>query len=416
MRPLLYSIVSEETLKSMLDTFYICIQIPIQVVDEHGNFIAKSGEQPSFCKCFQKYLPEKDTCELMHVSAGKRAITLGEAYIFECHANLNHIVFPLISNKTFLGSILVAPFLMDKPDSILVSDITKRYHIPTEDALDLYDEIGDVPIVTPSRVNHISQLVYYLFSTLIADGKKELRDNSQKLRQQSLINESIQRYKSEVIETVTYPYEKEKELLNKVKLGDIPAANATLNDLLGYVFFAQGNSFEVVKSRSIELCSLLSRIAIEGGASADTILKLNNHFLKNIQQIMTLEDLCFDLQKIVEAFSSGLLNRVPSHSSTIIKKATVYIANHFNEAISLEDVAGTVNMHPAYFSSKFKQATGSSFKEYLNMIRIEEGKRLLTNTTFAIIDIALASGFEDQSYFTKVFKKYTGMTPKQFRG
>lgn len=415
MRPLLYSIVPENTLESMLNTFYMCMQIPVQVIDEQGNFIAYSGDTPKFCKRFQKYLTENDTCEIMHVSASKKAITLGESYIFECHANLNHIVFPLINNKTFLGSILVGPFMMDEPDSTLISDITKRYHIPAEDALELYDEINGVVITEPSRVNHISQLVYYLFSTLITDSKQELKNNNQKSMQQSLINESIQRYKAEAIKTFVYPYDKEKELLSKVKLGDIPSANATLNDLLGYVFFAHGSSLDIVKSRSIELCSLLSRVAIEGGASSDIILKLNNQFIKNLQRILTLEDLCFNLQEIVEAFSHSVLNNISSNNSMTIKKAIVYIANHFNDTISLEDVASVVNMHPSYFSSKFKQGTGSSFKEYLNMVRIEESKRLLTNTNFSIIDIALSTGFEDQSYFTKVFKKYTGITPKQFR-
>jgi YesN/AraC family two-component response regulator len=49
------------------------------------------------------------------------------------------------------------------------------------------------------------------------------------------------------------------------------------------------------------------------------------------------------------------------------------------------------------------------------MVRIEESKHLLTSTDDSIVDICLAVGFEDQSYFSKVFKKYTGMTPKQYR-
>ena len=49
------------------------------------------------------------------------------------------------------------------------------------------------------------------------------------------------------------------------------------------------------------------------------------------------------------------------------------------------------------------------------MTRIEESKRLLTTSNYSIVDIAIAVGFEDQSYFSKVFKKYTGITPKQFR-
>ncbi|WP_252979975.1 helix-turn-helix transcriptional regulator [Eisenbergiella tayi] len=92
-----------------------------------------------------------------------------------------------------------------------------------------------------------------------------------------------------------------------------------------------------------------------------------------------------------------------------------YISTNFNHSITLEEVADAVHLHPAYFSSIFKQCSGSSFKEYLNMVRVEESKRLLSNTEYSIIDIAVACGFDDQSYFSKVFKKYTGMTPKQYR-
>lgn len=304
---------------------------------------------------------------------------------------------------------------MDTPDSILISDIAKKYPFTTEEALELYDESNSIPVIEPALVNHISHLLFYLFSNLIADSKKELLQNNQKLLQQSRINESIQRYKAENLKTNSYPYEKEKELINQVKKGDSKAANAVLNDLLGYVLFSQGNSLDAVKPRAIELCTLLSRTAIEGGAPTDSILKLNNHFLQNLQKIDSMDTLCHKLQEVVETFSESMFNYIPSKNNEIIKRALQYIYEHFQMPVTLEDAAESVHLHPSYFSSMFKKSTGSSFKEYLNMVRIEESKRLLTNTDFSIIDIAIAVGFEDQSYFSKVFKKYTGLTPKQFR-
>ena len=88
-----------------------------------------------------------------------------------------------------------------------------------------------------------------------------------------------------------------QELIARVKQGDVSEANAVLNDLLGYVLFSQGNSLEAVKPRAIELCSLLSRTAIEGGAPTDSILKLNNQFLQNLLDIQ----LCFT-DKLVQVF------------------------------------------------------------------------------------------------------------------
>lgn len=415
MTPLLYTIVPEENLHSMALTFNKCIKLPIQIINEEGKTLVSAGESPHFCTLFQKHLPAYDTCEKMHISASKKAIALGEAYIFACHAELNHIVYPLFTKKIFLGSILVGPFLMDAADSVLISDITKRYTYTMEEALELYDESQFLPVIEPTLVNHISHLLFYLFSNLIAESKNELLQNNQKLLQQSKINESIQRYKAENIKETTYPYEKEKELLNQVKKGDANSANAVLNDLLGYVFFSQGNSLEVIKPRAIELCTLLSRTAIEGGAPTDNILKLNNHFLQNIQKIDTMDKLCHKLQEVVETFSESMFNYIPTKNNEVIKRSLLYIYEHFNSPLTLDEVADYVHLHPSYFSSMFKHSTGSSFKEYLNMVRIEESKRLLTNTDFSIIDIAIAVGFEDQSYFSKVFKKYTGLTPKQFR-
>lgn len=411
----LYSIIHKDTLHSMLESYFHCIDLAVQVIDERGDLLHSFGRTANFCRTFEQHLPGSQSCASMHTDAGKKAISLGETYIFSCHAGLNHIVFPLISNNAFLGSILVGPFLMDEPDSILLTDISKKYSLNVSQTLELFEQAGSIPVLPPSKVNHISKLLYHLLSSLMSEGKELLKANSQKLLQQSKINESIQRYKDIPVVSSSYPYEKEKELITKAKTGSVEGAKAILNDLLGYVLFSEGNSLEVVKARALELCSLLSRAAMEGGSPTDHILKMNNLFLKNIQQITSMDQLLYKLQDIVETFTECMFNYPTSKNSELIKKAMSFISANFNKNITLEDVALHVHLHPAYFSTLFKQSMGSSFKEYLNMVRIEESKRLLFNTDISIIDIAISTGFEDQSYFSKVFKKYTGLTPKQYR-
>ena len=417
MQPYLYTVVEQEKLHEMLEAFYACLDLPIQVIDDMGNILESCGEETDFCKFFQKHLPAGDTCEKIHVTSSKRAISLGEPYTFCCHANLNHIVFPLINKDAFWGSIIVGPFLLEPVDALLISDIAKRYPgISTPDLLALYEASDSVQVISPARATQISRLLYFMFYNLITDGKQKLMDNQGKYYQQSKISESIQMYKNFTKkEGTTYPYEKEKDLITKVKTGNAKEAKSILNDLLGYVLFSEGNNLDVVKSRAIELSSLLSRAAIEGGAATDTILKINNMFLKSAQQINSLEELCYKLQELVEVFTESMFNYTPTKNNEIIKKAMSYISDNFASNITLDDVARHVHLNPAYFSTIFKQSCGSSFKEYLNMVRIEESKRLLANTDYSVVDIAVATGFMDQSYFSKVFKKYTGLTPKQYR-
>lgn len=417
MQPYLYTVVEQEKLHEMLEAFYACLDLPIQVIDDMGNILESCGEETDFCKSFQKHLPAGDTCEKIHVTSSKRAISLGEPYTFCCHANLNHIVFPLINKDAFWGSIIVGPFLLEPVDALLISDIAKRYPgISTPDLLALYEASDSVQVISPARATQISRLLYFMFYNLITDGKQKLMDNQGKYYQQSKISESIQMYKNFTKkEGTTYPYEKEKDLITKVKTGNAKEAKSILNDLLGYVLFSEGNNLDVVKSRAIELSSLLSRAAIEGGAATDTILKINNMFLKSAQQINSLEELCYKLQELVEVFTESMFNYTPTKNNEIIKKAMSYISDNFASNITLDDVARHVHLNPAYFSTIFKQSCGSPFKEYLNMVRIEESKRLLANTDYSVVDIAVATGFMDQSYFSKVFKKYTGLTPKQYR-
>lgn len=416
MQPILYSIIEKRKLRELLETFYQCINLPIQVLDETGEVLDAFGDCHNYCKIFKHFLPKGESCAKLHSNASKLAMSLGETYIFSCHSNLNHIVFPLTNNNVLLGSILAGPFLMDEPDSLLLSDIGEKYSIPTAPLLEMYEEAGSLPVFEPAKVTYISRLLYYMCSGLVTDSRAQFNLNHNKLYQQSKINESIQMYKaSPQINSRVYPYEKEKALITKLKTGDTEQAKALLNDLLGYVFFAEGNNFEVVKSRALELSSLLSRAAIEGGATSDSVLKVNNQFLMSLQSITDLDDLCYKLQETIDVFTDCMFNYIPSKGNEITKKAIRYISQNFSRNLTLDEVADHVHLNPAYFSTLFKQSTGSSFKEYLNMVRIEESKRLLSNTDYSIIDISLATGFEDQSYFSKVFKKYTGLTPKQYR-
>ena len=83
--------------------------------------------------------------------------------------------------------------------------------------------------------------------------------------------------------------------------------------------------------------------------------------------------------------------------------------------ISLEEVAAHVFLSPSYFSKIFKEEMKCNFSRYLNMVRIEKGKSLLVDDAIPLVDISNMVGYEDQSYFSKVFKKIVGVSPGKYR-
>ena len=92
-----------------------------------------------------------------------------------------------------------------------------------------------------------------------------------------------------------------------------------------------------------------------------------------------------------------------------------FIQLNFASKITLEDAARHVYLSPTYLSRVFKQEAGVSFTHFLNNVRVEKSKKLLAMTDMRLAEIALSCGFEDQSYYTKVFKAFTGMTPQTYR-
>ncbi len=410
----IFELAPREELSAILQNFNAVIGLPIQLSAGDGRVLLSYGKATRYCQLLKKWLFAPGSCQRAHWDSGCRAQAIGEPYIFACRAQLNQIAFALTQKGVLLGTILVGPFLMDKPDSTLISALADQKPLPATALLELYDELESVPVVEPQRVREISRLLFYLLSPIIPGERQKLLMSQQKLYQQSRISETIQMFKAERQSDDRYPYELEKRLLQKVKAGDASAAKGVLNDLLGYVFFCEGGRMDTMKNRALELCTLLSRIAIEGGAVTGSIFRLNNQFLSSLQQIDTLEALCYQLQDIVEAFVDSTFSAAGAGHEAV-KRAAGYIAAHYAEPIGLQDVANHVGLSPSYFSSLFRRTTGVDLRDYLNQTRVEESKRLLSNTDYSLVDIAVAMGFNDQSYFSKVFKKYTGLTPRQYR-
>ena len=349
------------------------------------------------------------------MAAGLRAVEYGKSYVCSCHGNLNHIAFPLVCGKEYLGCVLLGPFLMSDMDHTLLAQLTDRYKLSLSDSLELFDEARQIPVISPSQANNICEMLYFLFGNLLEGSMHLLHLNNQRLTQQSQINESIQRYKGLPVSMRSYPHQQEKELADSIQSRDPKQTATILNELMGFVLASEEYDMNILRARAFELCTLLSRAVITAGASSVSIFRVNDAFFQELNALNSPEELCARLQEIAESFCENVLDQNFPQCSDAVKNAISYIDQHFNEPITLSQVAEVVHLNPTYFSATFKQSIGYTFKEYLNLVRIEESKRLLANTNISIVEIAGACGFEGQSYFSKVFRRLTGMTPKQYR-
>ncbi|MGP4079186.1 response regulator [Pseudalkalibacillus sp. R45] len=136
---------------------------------------------------------------------------------------------------------------------------------------------------------------------------------------------------------------------------------------------------------------------------------------EQIHQLKTYSELrqwCFRIHFVICEMLHTLKN---SRERIEIPKAMDYIKKHYSRSIRVQDVARAVNLSENYFSYLFTKETGITFTQFIQETRISKAKELLRNPQYHWNEVGERVGFEDPKYFSKVFKKITGMTPSRFQ-
>lgn len=145
------------------------------------------------------------------------------------------------------------------------------------------------------------------------------------------------------------------------------------------------------------------------------MLAENNFPDKHSNHILQLQMMAFLLMLDRSGiFVYEQLKKIADISSDI-DDTLQYIAKNFTMPLTLEEVAKEVNLAPSYLSRKFKKVTGTTFKEYVNFIRIKQATQMLLTTDDSITKIALNCGFNSSNYFKDCFRRINGMSPRDYR-
>jgi Response regulator containing CheY-like receiver domain and AraC-type DNA-binding domain len=380
-----------------------------------GSLIAAYGD----CNCENCEIctlagKEKTMCVHAQIYGMNAAERFGGKYIYFCPMGLTCFASPIVGNDGAEAKITVGPFLMIDRQDYLHDDLQPRLRADC-DSEKLERALSRLPVIPPERVESMSSLMFmavgFLNNVWSSNHMLELQETYSIQKQVSSYVSALKGEK----EPPPYPFEAEDELLDNIAHLDREAANKNLNEIFGYIFFSMGNDFLRAKSRIYELLVLISRTAVKNGGDAQTMLMLTHDYLQIIPRISSMEELCTWLAKAMNRFMDYLFEYADVKHANVIHRATQYIRTHYAEKITLDSAAKAVYLSPSYFSRVFRQETGKTFNSYLNTVRIEQSKKLLMDPSVRLIDISLMVGFDNQSYFTKVFKKTTGLSPLQYR-
>lgn len=425
-RARLLELIEKDVLKKILRSFTNATGLTANIVDTEGRSIfSKEDAQQNceFCQLIWQYQRQKGQhrCSGAYARAGKQAAMFGEPYIFRCPAGLIEWAAPIIIDGEHLGSIICGQVLMWEPEDFFWIELKAMNKSITEDFEPLMEAARKLKVVSGERVQAAADLLFVAANSIMKSGWDSLRHRQELARQQSLLSEEIQNRKNleEKLKAqhlgLTYSLEKERELVSKVKLGDDTEAKKVFRELLADIFIVGAANLPSIKARVLELLVVVSRACADAGAEFSHILEITSDFVQEISSMKTIEEVDLGGVLAFEKFMKAVQrnNKVKNHQ--IINKIREFIRNNYTKGLTLEDIAESVYLSPYYISRIFKEERGITVMEYLTKVRLEEAKKLLRNPKYNIDEIAEKLGYSDPSYFSKVFRRYEGVSPSQFR-
>lgn len=218
------------------------------------------------------------------------------------------------------------------------------------------------------------------------------------------------------------PYEQELREGEAVSQGDVEMLRRSINEVYaGSLGRLADDDLRHMKNICIVVITLASRAAIRGGLNPEQAYSLSDVYIQSIEK-MTDPNMVFSMTRQYEMEYTRLVAEVRAGRANSDKRPNMwteqckdYIFQHLHEKITTRDVAEHLHLNANYLSEIFHQCENMTITDFIMGEKVKLTRNLLTYSPYSYIEIATYLGFSSQSHLGKVFKRFTGMTLRQYR-
>lgn len=211
-------------------------------------------------------------------------------------------------------------------------------------------------------------------------------------------------------------YQFENELMRAVSLGLTHKAERIMNSFSELSFSRRlADPVRNLKNYAIIMNTLFRKAAEQGGVHPLYLDKTSSSFARKIEEITSTPAAQQLMEDIFKSYCRLVKNHSTKNYSLPVQRAIIYIDENLRGDLSLSTLARIQSINASYLSTLFKKETGSTITDYVNQKRIQLATKMLGTTKLQVQTIAQHCGYQDINYFSKIFKKYTNMTPLEYR-
>lgn len=239
----------------------------------------------------------------------------------------------------------------------------------------------------------------------------------QLIAQQATLNKYSSEAEDQDTQSIHNSFQLEQVLMDIIRRGD----TAALREWIASAPAVNGGRLAAeqlrqIKNTFIVTATLASRAAIRGGLDVDDAFSLSDSFIQKCELLNSAEQIINLQYHMVLSFTEKVERiRAGKNPSKLVTDVANYIQHHLSEPITAEDIAKSLYLSRPYLSRKFIEETGESLTDFILKEKTEEAKRLLRYTDRSAAAIGTYLGYSSNGHFARVFKKYAGITPREYR-
>ena len=326
------------------------------------------------------------------------------------------LTLPALTNELCL---IVGPFLSSIPTKQQIMEWSEDWNITPQQQRHLERLYTDVPLL--SENSHLFVLLDAFAEHLWGHDNYSSEDISFHIPDKfDAANEekasSDEKNALQDMKIMELRYDYENQLMDAVSKGQTHKADVLLGGLSSFSLEQRvADPVKNTKNYCIIMNTLLRKAAERGGVHPLYLDNASSAFALQIEQLLTVEAATTLMTQMYRTYCRLVRQHTTQHYSPAIQKALVCIDADLSDHLSLHSLADTLNISSSYLSTLFKKETGQTLTDYINTKRMNLAKHLLKTTRLQIQTVAQHCGIMDVQYFCKVFKRSTGLSPKQYR-
>lgn len=212
-------------------------------------------------------------------------------------------------------------------------------------------------------------------------------------------------------------YEEEMRMYRYVRDGDLRAVERARRIFCaGKQGHLSDDPLTNMKYLFVASMTLVVRFAITGGMNSETAYTSSDYYIQQMDKCKSTEEVSGLHEEAIRYFTEYMAGQQKDkiYSKTVMR-CMDYICRHLNRPVRVADIADYVQKNPDYLSSLFKKETGKTITAYLMESKLQAAEDMLLDSDCSCAEVSAAFAFSSQSYFTKMFRQYTGETPRKFR-